>query len=458
MTCAAVLAGTGSAFALAAAPASGVTNLYAPQAAATGPGVLGQFAVASNGSLAALAPETLPDSPVDIAVTPDGRFGYVTLGTRGGIAELDLVPGTGGRMQRAGAVSGFTPNGILVNPQGTRVFYANTVGDAVGSRPIDPTTGNLGAETAVSTGTTTKPQFLAMTPSGTSLYVGVARDGTGSILQYDVNPATGALTPKTQAFVDWPGPIGPAAGLQVTPSTIARMTVTPDGAHLYAASGQLDTGLAHFSIDASGTLVAGSVVGLPADGAATSVAPVSPSGLLLWAPTSAVRQAAGRIDRFSIGATGGLTPLLPSPPYVVDAATRDAVAAPAGTTLYLGQDANVGDWVIGANAALTPRADMPVTGTRNAGLALSPSQAPVASFTAAPQPAGQATSFNAAASVDPDGTIATYDWDFGDGTALPNGGPAPSHVYATAGARNVMLTVTDADGTSTAKMALWPSM
>jgi hypothetical protein len=91
-----------------------------------------------------------------------------------------------------------------------------------------------------------------------------------------------------------------------------------------------------------------------------------------------------------------------------------------------------------------------VGGLQNAGITLSPSQAPVAAFGAGASAAGQVTSFDASASSDPDGTIVRYDWDFGDGTSAPNAGPTPSHVYTSPGTRAVTLTVTDADGTSTA--------
>lgn len=60
--------------------------------------------------------------------------------------------------------------------------------------------------------------------------------------------------------------------------------------------------------------------------------------------------------------------------------------------------------------------------------------------------------FDARASRDPDGTIARYDWSFGDGTSAPDGGPLARHVYATSGSRTVTLTVPDADGTSTARL------
>jgi len=75
-------------------------------------------------------------------------------------------------------------------------------------------------------------------------------------------------------------------------------------------------------------------------------------------------------------------------------------------------------------------------------------QAPVASFTFSPSsPAvGQSVSFNAAASSDPDGSIATYSWDFGD---TGNGsGVSSTHASSVAGGFTVNLTVTDDDGTT----------
>jgi len=76
---------------------------------------------------------------------------------------------------------------------------------------------------------------------------------------------------------------------------------------------------------------------------------------------------------------------------------------------------------------------------------------PVASFTAAPNPAivGATVTFDASASVDPDGQITSYDWNFGDLT-LGSGQVAP-HSYTSAGTYNVSLTVTDNESfTSTA--------
>ncbi|TMK99868.1 MAG: PKD domain-containing protein [Actinobacteria bacterium] len=84
--------------------------------------------------------------------------------------------------------------------------------------------------------------------------------------------------------------------------------------------------------------------------------------------------------------------------------------------------------------------------TRN--FALEPNDlVPVASFTIVPNPAtaGSPAGFNGNASTDPDGTIASYSWNFGDGTAAGSGA-VPTHVYGAPGTYTATLTVTDNGG------------
>jgi PKD repeat protein len=67
---------------------------------------------------------------------------------------------------------------------------------------------------------------------------------------------------------------------------------------------------------------------------------------------------------------------------------------------------------------------------------------PHASFTVACT--GLRCGFDASGSFDSDGTIATYAWDFGDGTSA--GGRTTSHTYARAGIFTATLTLTDNTG------------
>ncbi len=70
---------------------------------------------------------------------------------------------------------------------------------------------------------------------------------------------------------------------------------------------------------------------------------------------------------------------------------------------------------------------------------------PFASFSVAPSAtAGQPVVFNGSSSSDPGGTIASYEWTFGDGESAS--GATPSHTYAKPGSYTVTLKVTDAEG------------
>jgi len=80
---------------------------------------------------------------------------------------------------------------------------------------------------------------------------------------------------------------------------------------------------------------------------------------------------------------------------------------------------------------------------------------PVASFTYSPldPQINQTISFDASGCTDPDGTIVSYSWDFGDGnmSQLQN----PTHTYNQEGSYTVMLTITDNDGlTNTTTLCL----
>ncbi len=81
--------------------------------------------------------------------------------------------------------------------------------------------------------------------------------------------------------------------------------------------------------------------------------------------------------------------------------------------------------------------------TKDVTVSEAPNQAPTATFTATPTALD--LSVDASVSEDPDGTVASYAWNWGDSTPSGNGVTA-SHTYASGGTYTVTLTVTDDDG------------
>jgi len=79
-----------------------------------------------------------------------------------------------------------------------------------------------------------------------------------------------------------------------------------------------------------------------------------------------------------------------------------------------------------------------------------PNQQPIANFTYSPEKpvVNQSVTFDASPSYDPDGTIVSYEWDFGDGNITNTTEETINHSYSEVGSYEVTLTVTDDDGTT----------
>jgi len=93
------------------------------------------------------------------------------------------------------------------------------------------------------------------------------------------------------------------------------------------------------------------------------------------------------------------------------------------------------------------------TTTTTQDVTVAANQAPVAGFVA--QPSALAVTFAPVGTSDPDGTVASYAWEFGDGGTSTQ--EAPTHTYAGPGTYTVRLTVTDdrgATGTTTSSVVV----
>jgi len=394
-----------------------------------GAGVIAQYGVGAGGALTPLAPPSVPaDGVRRPAMTSGGGDLYAT--AHDGVLQYDVA--TDGRLTPKPvplAPTSGHPHSIAVHPDDTSVYVIDSHYGKV--RQFDVGAGGqLSSKDPAYVPAANGTRGIAVGPGGTTAYVLVS----GGILLYDIGPG-GALVRR-------------AGKVQLPGCSLEDVALTPDGAHLYATS--RDGRIFQFDVLPDGTLTPQS----PA--AVETGAGTVPVGIAVAPDGSAVYVAAGRewwawgpgqVLGYTVGPDGGLSP----------AGSSDAEshwlsylsASPDGKSLFVaGGDGHLFDLTGGATIA--PKAAPSVDLDAAIGLVVSPNQPPIASFSAtAPGFTGTPISFDASAAIDPDGTIARYDWDFGDGTVLMDGGPTPQHVYASPGAYVVSLVVTDDEGAST---------
>jgi DNA-binding beta-propeller fold protein YncE len=396
-----------------------------------------QFGLGAGGLLSALSPASLETgkSPIGVAVSPDGKSVYVAdFYIFGGVSQYDV--GAGGLLSQKTpktVAAGTDPEWIAVSPDGKSVYATNHNSKNVSQYDVGPG-GSLSAKTPETVSAEGAPAGVAVSPDGTSVYVDNQESNTVS--QYNVG-AGGLLSPKTP----------PAVHSGANPAGIA---VSPDGKSVYVT----DTGgesISQYDVGAGGLLSPKTPPAVPAGPSPDGIA-VSPDGKSVYVTN---KEVSGTISQFNVGAGGALSAKTPA---TVPAGEKPLGIAlsPDGRSLYTAdQHGYVMRFDVGAGGTLsakTPATVLAGSGppAEPSGIALAPDQGPTAAFSVAPASAGSASAFDGSASSDPDGTVARYDWEFGDGSRAENAGPKPTHVYASPGSYTVRLTVTDDAGCSTA--------
>ena len=401
-------------------------------------GSVSQYAVGSDGTLSPLSPAVVPAGPghsVGIAISPDGKSVYVA-NIGGTISQYDVGPGGVLTPKSPASVpAGPGANGIAISPDGTSLYVADFGINAVSQFDVGPA-GALAPKTPATVPTGGHPDDLAVSPDGNSLYV--SNEGEESVSQFNVGGG-GLLAPKSPATA----PAGE------TPEGVA---ISPDGKNLYVANYGTDD-VSQFDIGPGGLLVPKSPATVPAGEGALGIA-VSPDGSSAFVGNDV----AEFVSQYDIGPGGPLIPK--SPPTAPSVEGPDWIAvSPSGRSVYASvfgsgvSGGGVSQYDVGSAGALAPKSPPFVAaGNGPVGVAITPDQSPAGSLSisAARARPGVPVAFDASASSDPDGSVARYDWSFGDGLSVANGGPTPQHPYNKPGRYQVTVTVADNEGCSTA--------
>ena len=341
--------------------------------------------------------------PFTIAISPDGKTAYAVNYTSEKVAAIDTATN---KVVGPEMPVGPSSYGIAITPDGTRAYVVSRVDESV-------TVLNL--QTKQPIGTPIKvgenPHEVAITPDGKRAYVTNESSSTVSVIDLATNQVVGA--PISVA----PSPYG--------------IAITPDGGTVFVGT---DAGGISV-IDTATNQVVGPTIPLPRS---VEVA-ISPDGKRVYATDYQNGGTISIVDAITkqvLPAIGGLG----RPEYLA--------LSPDGKRLYYDEYEKevVGTLDLTTNLVVGTPASI---GLNPGQMAAVPDQSPTASFTAPPKVRpGVPVSVDASASTDPDGTIATYAWGFGDALTPPAPTVIATHTYANPGSYAASLTVTDNEGCS----------
>lgn len=345
-------------------------------------------------------------APVDVAIAPDGSRAYVVNEGDGTVSVIDVASGA---VVGAPIDVGDEPRGVALTPDGRRAYVANFGSDTVSV--ID--TASRRELLAVPLAAGAEPEGIAIAPNGTTAFV-AQRGGDIALIATASNALAGTV--KTSAG------LGPS-----------RLSIEPSGVRGFVTNSN-SSSTSVFNTQTSTILGSPLQVGTNPAGVA-----VNPNGPRTYV---AVRSAdtVVAIDTLRHTVIGSPVPGFQGPWGIAvapDGSRAYVTDSAAATVTVLDTLTNTGAGKIGV-------------GSEPKGIAIVPDQGPRAAFSFAPGPvkAGEAVAFDAGASRDPDGTVASYTWEFGDGETETTLGPVIEHVYARPGAYTATLRVADAAGCS----------
>ena len=350
--------------------------------------------------------------PTGIAITPDGQDAYVADAGSHAVSVIDTATGT---TVGAPIPVGTDPVAVAITPDGAMAYVANE-----GSGTVTPIT--------LSTGKADPPIVLS-TPMGFPFGTGGHRhhaDGSTAYVADAGNNEIHVLDLDTDTEVAHPSVFS-------SPSVLA---MSPDGSTVYVNAATevaviptaSNTVSSYIPLGSPGTFTV-SALALTPDGS-TLYAAIDSDGDGSVVPVTTATDA--------VGSTISLPDLPTAVAFSADGGT--AYVTLAGSTNAL-VPVTVATGTVGSPMAV---------GTDPAGVAVEPDQAPVAALSVTANFPGEPSTFDASRSTSTTSLIASYTWDFGDGSPpVTTSTPTTSYTYLASGTYQASVTVTDTAGTST---------
>jgi YVTN family beta-propeller protein len=344
----------------------------------------------------AAIPVGRPDS---VAISPDGRTAYVSNELAGTVSVIDTATDS---VVGAPIAAGNNPGVVALTPNGATLYVTDELANTVSV--IDTAT-----RTAIgSINVGSFPSGIAVAPDGLSAYVSNAGANTVSV----IDTLTNTVDPAP--IVVGEEPLG--------------IAFTPDGAKAFVANGNSKSVSV---IDVRTNAVEGAAIKVGKEPGAIAVT------------TDGSRAYVANDESNSVSVIDTATDQVIGTAIKVGSGPTGIAITPDGRTAYVAQSGAGG--VSPIDLATNAVGPLIATGESAFAVAIVPGQTPTASFSVGPATAGAPTSFDASASTDPEGRIASYSWSFGDGQGA-GGGPVASHAYATPGTYTATLSVDNGEG------------
>jgi YVTN family beta-propeller protein len=358
-----------------------------------------------------------------IAITPDGSKAYVATNT----STVSIIDTATPSVNASSATLPTAGTNIAISPDGTTAYVGNGTGASNNVYVI-----RLSDNHVTTIDNVDEPDLVALSPDGSKLYVVsfIAATGpTNSVLRIR-NTSDGSMVGNPVVLGDF----------TTFPNGIA---VAPDGNELYTAN-------------TNGTVSAVDLTTTPDPTVNTITGFSDASALAITPDGSEVYVTNGSAANVSVIDTATDTVETGTGlPISVGLSPAGVFFTPDGDTAYVANSNAAGPGPVTVTpidtATKAPAAGVPVgtfPGDGPMAVAIVPDQGPTASFSDTPAQAGSATSFDASTSSDPESTVASYHWNFGDSATADTSTPTTTHTYATGGSYTVTLTVTDDEGCS----------
>jgi YVTN family beta-propeller protein len=344
--------------------------------------------------------------PYSLAISPDGKTVWV-LNEAGTLVSIDTA--TNQLVGDPIAVPKGS-HGLAITPDGTRAYLATESEDSV-------------AVVDLRMRTTGPPIHVGEAPSG----VAISPDGKHVYASNTSAETVTVIDTATNRAVDPPIIVGgtPAEGLAITPDGSTLVVANRDG---YASV--VDTAMNQGVVNVQ--------VGKETFGVA-----INPNGSRAYLSNS-TESTVSVLDIAARQVLGSAIPAAGNPGFLA--------VTPDGSRLLVSGRLPGGVVAIDTATNTAIGAPTPLAGEGGGGIAVVPDQSPAASFSlprARVRP-GVPLTLDASASSDPDGTVARFDWSFGDRKSLTSTAAVVKHKYAKPGNYMATLTVTDNEGCSVA--------